>query len=103
MHYVFQEYAAWYARHFSDFKVSLSSRGGGGGAGNFYLQHHVQNGSRYQGSFPGSEADHSPASSAEVKECVELYLYFPNTPSWRGAQLKESTGTNLHLHLPFVA
>jgi hypothetical protein len=23
---------------------------------------------------PGREADHSPPSSAEVKECVELYL-----------------------------
>jgi len=34
------------------------------------------------------EADHSSSSSAEVKECVELYLHSPNTPSWRGAQLK---------------
>jgi hypothetical protein len=34
---------------------------------------------------PGREADHSPPSSAEVKECVELYLHFTNTPSWRGA------------------
>jgi hypothetical protein len=25
----------------------------------------------------GSEADHSPPSSAEVKECVELYLHSP--------------------------
>jgi len=24
---------------------------------------------------PGREADHSPPSSAEVKECVELYLH----------------------------
>jgi hypothetical protein len=31
------------------------------------------------------EADHSPPSSAKVKEWVELYLYSPNTPSWRGA------------------
>jgi len=30
----------------------------------------------------------SRPSSAEVKECVELYLHLPNTPSWRGAQLK---------------
>jgi hypothetical protein len=36
----------------------------------------------------GREADHSPPSSAEVKEWVELYFHFPNTPSWRGAQLK---------------
>jgi hypothetical protein len=33
---------------------------------------------------PGREADHSPASSAEVKECVELYLHFSNRSSWRG-------------------
>jgi hypothetical protein len=26
---------------------------------------------------PGREADHSPSSSAEVKECVELYLHYP--------------------------
>jgi hypothetical protein len=29
--------------------------------------------------WPGREADHSPPSSAEVKECVELYLHSPNT------------------------
>jgi hypothetical protein len=27
----------------------------------------------------GREADHSPPSSTEVKEWVELYLHFPNT------------------------
>jgi hypothetical protein len=37
---------------------------------------------------PEREAHHSPPSSAKVKECVQLYLYFPNTPSWRGAQLR---------------
>jgi hypothetical protein len=37
---------------------------------------------------PGRETDHSPPSSAKVKECVELYLHSPNAPSWRGAQLK---------------
>jgi len=26
---------------------------------------------------PGQEADHSPPSSADVKECVELYLQPP--------------------------
>jgi len=25
-----------------------------------------------RGSFPGREADHSPPSSTEIKECVEL-------------------------------
>jgi hypothetical protein len=34
---------------------------------------------------PGREADHSPPSGAEVKECVELYLHSSNTSSWRGA------------------
>jgi hypothetical protein len=34
---------------------------------------------------PGREANHSPPCSAEVKECVELYLHFHNTSSWRGA------------------
>jgi hypothetical protein len=28
----------------------------------------------------GREADHSPPSSVEVKEWVELYLHSPNTP-----------------------
>jgi hypothetical protein len=37
----------------------------------------------------GREADQSPQSSAEVKECVELYLHSPSTLSWRGAQLKK--------------
>jgi hypothetical protein len=34
---------------------------------------------------PGREADHSPSSSAKVKECVELYLHSYNTSLWRGA------------------
>jgi hypothetical protein len=34
------------------------------------------------------EADHSPPSSAEVKEWLELYIHSPSTPSWRGAQLE---------------
>jgi hypothetical protein len=69
------------------------------GAGNFSCNHRVQNGSGahptsypmdIRGSFPGvkrpgREVDHSPPSSAEVKECVELYLYSTNTPPCRGA------------------
>jgi len=31
---------------------------------------------------PGREADHSPPSSAKVKEWVELYLHSLNMPSW---------------------
>jgi heme-degrading monooxygenase HmoA len=40
----------------------------------------------------GREAEHSTPSSAEVKECVELYFHSPNTPSWLGAQLGEAQG-----------
>jgi hypothetical protein len=53
----------------------------------------------------GCEADHSPLSSAEVKEWVELYLHSPNTPSWRGAQLGWAQGcrgnckSDCHFHL----
>jgi len=34
---------------------------------------------------PGREADHSPPSSAEIKDYVGLYLHFPNTPAWHRA------------------
>jgi hypothetical protein len=48
----------------------------------------------------GREADHSPPSSAEVKEWVELYLRSPNTPSWRGVQgSTEPTSPFLPLYL----
>jgi hypothetical protein len=40
--------------------------------------------------WPGREADHTPPSSANVTELVELYLHSPNTPSWLGAQLKKA-------------
>jgi hypothetical protein len=75
---------------------------------NFSLLHRVQTGSEaYQasnpvgteGSFLGGkaggrgEADHSPPSSAEVKECVELYLHSHLKSSWDGPLL--STGTTL--------
>jgi hypothetical protein len=45
----------------------------------------------------GREADHSPPSSADIKEWVELYLHSPNTPSWRGAQLGRTRGDNFKL------
>jgi hypothetical protein len=80
------------------------------GAGNFSLHHRIQNGSgAHSASYPmgtrgsilgvkrpGCEADHSPPSSAGVKERVELYLHSPNMPSWCGAQLKHRTA------LPFT-
>jgi hypothetical protein len=64
------------------------------GAGNFSVHHRVQNGSGptqppiqwVPGALslgvkrPGREADHSPPSSAEVKEWVELYLHSTNMP-----------------------
>ena len=42
---------------------------------------------------PGRSVDHLPLSSTEVKERVELYLYFPSWPSWT------VTGWNLPLFL----
>jgi hypothetical protein len=67
--------------------------------GNFPLRLHVQTGSgAHSTSYPMGtgglslgvmqlrrEADHSPPSSADVKEYVELYLHYPSTSSWRGA------------------
>jgi hypothetical protein len=61
----------------------------------FSLHHRVQTGSGVhptyylmgtRGSFPGGKVagDYSPPSSAEVKECVALYLHL-HTSSWRGA------------------
>jgi hypothetical protein len=82
------------------------------GTGNFSL-HHIQNGSgAHPASYPtgtrapclgvkrpGREADHSPPSSAEVKEWVGLHLHSPNTPSWRGAQLKHRDNFTFTLYL----
>jgi hypothetical protein len=68
-------------------------------SGNFSLHRRVQTGSGAhaasypmgtRGCFPGGgreklpvrESDHSTPSSAEVKECVELYLHSTNTSSW---------------------
>jgi hypothetical protein len=44
-------------------------------------------------------ADHSPPSSAEVKEWVELYLHSPNMPPWRNVQLKHGDFTYLPTYL----
>jgi hypothetical protein len=72
------------------------------GTGNFSLHHRVENGSgAHPASYPmgtsdslavkwpGREADHTPPSSVEFKEWVELYIHSPNTPSWSGAPLKK--------------
>jgi hypothetical protein len=46
---------------------------------------------------PEREADHSPPSSAEVKEWVKLYLHSSNTPQWRRAHLKGQGHLYLYL------
>jgi hypothetical protein len=43
----------------------------------------------------GRKADHTPPSSAEVKECVELYLHSPIR--LHGVVLRGSPGTTLPL------
>jgi hypothetical protein len=48
---------------------------------------------------PGREADHSPPSSAEIKECVEQYFHSPRTPTWRGAKLSAGTTLPFYLYL----
>jgi hypothetical protein len=64
------------------------------GAGNFSLHHRVQTGSGVHPAScrfprgvkqPGREGDHSPSSSAEVKNVWPVPP--PSTFSWRGAQL----------------
>jgi hypothetical protein len=79
------------------------------GVGKFYLRHHVQTGSgAHPASYPigtggsfhggkvaGREADHSPSSSAKVKERVELYLH--SQIRLHAVVLKLSTGTTLPL------
>jgi hypothetical protein len=54
---------------------------------------------------PEREGDHSPPSSDEFKEWVELYLHSSNTPPWRGAQLKRVdnfTFALLHVDLMYM-
>jgi len=80
----------------------VDDRGFEFGQGNFSIHHSVQAGSgAHSTSYimdngdlflgvkrPVLDADHSPPSSAEAKECVLLYLHFPNKLSWPGVQLK---------------
>jgi hypothetical protein len=62
----------------------------------FHPPHRVQTCSRtHPPSYPMGTRG-SPSYSAEVKECAELYLHSPSTPSWRDARLK-ITGTILPL------
>jgi hypothetical protein len=80
------------------------------GAGNFSLRHRVKNGSGpHPSSYPkgigvlevkrqGRETNHSPSSSAEVKELVELYLHSPIRLHAVVLSLKKGTG-QLYLYL----
>jgi hypothetical protein len=92
----------------------LQSRSGCGGEekNSHPLRSRVQNGSGAQpasypmcseSSFPGvkrpgREADHSPPSSAQVKECVELYLHSPIRLHGVVFSLKKTQG-QLYLYL----
>jgi len=51
---------------------------------------------------PGREADHLPSSNAEIKECVELYLHSPNTPSWHGTRLKHEENLTFTCTFTFI-
>jgi hypothetical protein len=78
------------------------------GVGNFSLHYRVQNGS---GAYPvgtlrvkrpGREADHSPPISAEVKECVELYLHSQYAVmAW--CSVKAQGQLYLYLHLVTIS
>jgi hypothetical protein len=75
----------------------------------FSLRNRVQNGSgdhpasypmSTRGFLPGDKAAGAwswPLTSIQYlrQECAELYIRSPNTPSWRVAQLKNSTGATL--------
>jgi hypothetical protein len=83
------------------------------GTRNSSLHHRVQNGSGFtqppiqwvQGSLslgvkrPGREAGHSPPSSIEVKECMELYLHSSNIPSWRVISTKFEVNTAVKIQV----
>jgi len=47
---------------------------------------------------PGRGVDHPPPAIAEVKERVELYLYYPSVPSWP-VELYELLVTSTLAHL----
>jgi hypothetical protein len=85
-------------------------------AGNFSLHYCIQNGSGAhpasypmgtRDSFPGDKAARAwswplTPSNAKVKEWVGLYLHSPNTPSWRGAQLKHRDNFTFTFTFTFI-
>jgi hypothetical protein len=48
---------------------------------------------------PGREVNHSPPSSAKVKNVCEAVPPLHNTPAWRGAQLKKKQRDNFNFLL----
>jgi hypothetical protein len=48
---------------------------------------------------PVCEADHTPPSSTEVKECVEMHFPSSSTPSWCGAQFKHRDNFTFYLYI----
>jgi hypothetical protein len=55
------------------------------GSGAHTPSHTVGTGGPFPGAKarPGRDTDHSPPSSAEVENEQELYVLFPQAPSWR--------------------
>jgi len=41
---------------------------------------------------PEREANHSPSSSEEIERMSGAITLLPNTPSWRGGQMKKAQG-----------
>jgi hypothetical protein len=80
---------------------------------NFYLHHRVQTGSGTHPTFypmvlgavsvwgnaAGTWRRPITSISCRGQECVELYLHSPNTPPWRGAQLKHRDSFTFTLSL----
>jgi hypothetical protein len=48
---------------------------------------------------PGRDADHSPLSSAEVKNELELYLLSPHAPPWRVSRITFYNFICMYVHL----
>jgi hypothetical protein len=72
--------------------------------GNLKFMEHLQNVSHLTAPFlrvkrPGREADHPPLSSAEIKECVALYLHSPTRLHGVMLSLKEKQRDKFRFYL----
>jgi hypothetical protein len=75
------------------------------GTGNFSLHHRVQAGSRaHPASYPMSTSGRGMTFTTHLRgqECVELYLYSPNTLSWSGAQLRKAVKQKVAVWIRFI-